>query len=52
MALRYWSQEVMAVAMPSPVSPPTQREQTAEQDYERSDDASDDRTNGGPPEPR
>ena len=52
MTLRHWGKEIMAVTMPSPVSPPTQREQTAEQDDEGSYDASDDRTNGSPAKPR
>jgi hypothetical protein len=52
MSLRHRSQEIVSVTVSSPVPPPTQGEQTAEQEDQRGDDAPDNRTNGGPVERR
>ena len=52
MTLGHRGQEVVPVTVSSPVSPPTQGEQTTEQDCQRSDNAPNDRTNGTPIESR
>lgn len=51
MTFRHWSQKIVSIAMPSPVSPPAQGEQTAEENDKRSNDAPDDGPNSGPAEP-
>ena len=51
MTFRYGSQEIMPFTMSSPAPPPTQGDQTAEQDDQRSNDTSDDRTDSSPTKP-